>query len=315
MSTRPTVFIDGEAGTTGLEIHRRLADRTDIEIVSLPADSRKDPAARRRALNEVDLAILCLPDDASREAAAMAAGGRTRLLDASTAYRVDPDWVYGFAEMAPGQAERIAAATRVSNPGCYPTGGIALLRPLVGAGVLGADYPVSVHATSGYSGGGKKLIESYESNPPGADASPLRYYGLNLEHKHVPELEVHGQLAHRPIFLPSVGNWRQGMLVAVPLHLRALARPVSGTDLHGILADYYEGQKLVRVMPLELASKTSLAHLDPEALNGTDMLELFVFAHPAHGQVTLVARLDNLGKGASGAAVQNMDLMLGLNRD
>ena len=200
MTTRPTVFIDGEAGTTGLEIHRRLAGRGDIEIVSLPADSRKDPEARRRALNEVDLAILCLPDDASREAAAMAAGGRTRLLDASTAYRVDPDWVYGFAEMAPGHADRIAAAQRVSNPGCYPTGGIALIRPLVEAGVLGPDYPVSVHATSGYSGGGKKLIESYEATPPAADASPLRYYGLNLEHKHVPELQVHGRLAHRPIF-------------------------------------------------------------------------------------------------------------------
>ena len=313
MTNRPTVFIDGEAGTTGLEIHRRLAGRNDIEIVSLPADSRKDPEARRRALNEVDLAILCLPDDASREAAAMAAGGRTRLLDASTAYRVDPDWVYGFAEMAPGQADRIAAARRVSNPGCYPTGGIALIRPLVEAGVLGPDYPVSVHATSGYSGGGKKLIESYEATPPAADASPLRYYGLNLDHKHVPELHVHGRLAHRPIFLPSVGDWRQGMLVAVPLHLRALARPVSGGDLHDILADYYQGQKLVRVMPLELSSKTSLSHLDPEELNGTDMLELFVFAHPAHGQATLVARLDNLGKGASGAAVQNMDLMLGLN--
>ena len=315
MTTRPTVFIDGEAGTTGLEIHRRLAGRGDIEIVSLPADSRKDPEARRRALNEVDLAILCLPDDASREAAAMAAGGRTRLLDASTAYRVDPDWVYGFAELAPGHADRIAAAKRVSNPGCYPTGGIALIRPLVEAGVLGSDYPVSIHATSGYSGGGKKLIESYEAKPPAADASPLRYYGLNLEHKHVPELQVHGLLAHRPIFLPSVGDWRQGMLVAVPLHLRALARPVSGADLHGILADYYQGQKLVRVMPLELSGKTSLSHLDPETLNGTDLLELFVFAHPAHGQATLVARLDNLGKGASGAAVQNMDLMLGLARD
>jgi N-acetyl-gamma-glutamyl-phosphate reductase len=312
--TRPTIFIDGEAGTTGLEIHRRLADRADIEIVSLPADSRKDPAARRRALNEVDLAILCLPDDASREAAAMAAGGRTRLLDASTAYRTDPDWVYGFAELAPGHAERIAAAKRVSNPGCYPTGGIALLRPLVEAGVLGGDYPVSVHASSGYSGGGKKLIEAYESNPPGADASALRFYGLNLEHKHVPELQVHSRLAHRPIFLPSVGGWRQGMLVAVPLHLRALAKPVTGADLHAILDDYYRGQKLVRVLPLEASGKASLAHLDIEVLNGTDMLELFVFANPAHGQATLVARLDNLGKGASGAAVQNMDLMLGLGR-
>ncbi|GGF37912.1 N-acetyl-gamma-glutamyl-phosphate reductase [Aliidongia dinghuensis] len=314
MTTRPTVFIDGEAGTTGLEIHRRLAGRTDIEIVSLPADSRKDPAARRRVLNEVDLAILCLPDDASREAAAMAEGGPTRLLDASTAFRTHPDWVYGFAELAPGHAERIAAAKRVSNPGCYPTGGIALLRPLVEAQVLGDDYPVSVHATSGYSGGGKKLIESYESNPPGEDASALRYYGLNLEHKHVPELQVHSRLAHRPIFLPSVGAWRQGMLVAIPLHLRALAKPVAGPDLHRILDDYYRGQRLVRVLPYVETSKGSLGHLDIEVLNGTDMLELFVFAHPGHGQATLVARLDNLGKGASGAAVQNMDLMLGLAR-
>jgi len=201
----------------------------------------------------------------------------------------------------------------VSNPGCYPTGGIALLRPLVEAGVLGRDYPVSVHAVSGYSGGGKKLIESYESDPPGADASALRFYGLNLEHKHVPELQVHSGLTHRPIFLPSVGNWRQGMLVAVPLHLRTLARPVSGADLHGILDDYYRGQALVRVMPYEQSAKTSLSHLDVEVLNGTDLLELFVFGHPSHGQATLVARLDNLGKGASGAAVQNMGLMLGLD--
>jgi N-acetyl-gamma-glutamyl-phosphate reductase len=306
----PIVFIDGEAGTTGLEIRRRLAAVQGVAVSSIAADRRKDETARLAMMREADLVVLCLPDDAAKEAVELLGSlgpEAPKVIDASSAHRVAEGWVYGFPELDAGQTNAIQAAKRVTNPGCYATGAIALIRPLVDAGMVPADYPVTVNAVSGYSGGGRTMIEAYEAGT----APAFELYGLGLEHKHMAEMQVYSLLKRRPIFVPSVGNFRQGMLVSVPLHLDTLPGKPKARDLEAALARHFAGARLVKVVPADDASAKG-GRLDALALNDTDVLELRVFANEKYAQAVLVARLDNLGKGASGAAVQNIGLMLGV---
>jgi N-acetyl-gamma-glutamyl-phosphate reductase len=301
------VFVDGGAGTTGIEIVERLSGRADVALSLLPDDKRKDAAARADALAACDIAILCLPDEAAKEAVALAADLPTRFIDASTAHRVDPAWTYGFAELEPDRAEALRSARFVSNPGCYPTGFLALVRPLLRAGLLPAETPLSVNAASGYSGGGKAMIADYES---GTIDSAFRNYGLTLAHKHVPEMKVQAGLSLGPIFAPAVARTYRGMLVEVPLHLAQFATGTTVSQVRAAIGDAYAGSALVSVASAE--ETAAIGGLAIERLAGTDRLELFVFGNEATGQLRLVAALDNLGKGASGAAVQNLNLMAGL---
>jgi N-acetyl-gamma-glutamyl-phosphate reductase len=305
------VFIDGEAGTTGLQIRERLEGRRSIQLLSIDPDRRKDLSARQEMLNAADAVILCLPDDAAREAVSLIENKRTKVIDASTAHRTAEGWAYGFPEMHKGQRKLIKESARVSNPGCYPTGAIALIRPLVSAGLLPNDWPVSINAVSGYSGGGKPMIAEFEDEgAPGYTKVPYRLYALGLGHKHVPEMQIHGGLLLRPIFTPAVGRYRQGMIVEVPLHLTQLPGEPALNDLYDIYAKAYRGEAFVTVASMSEAK--AMTTLDPEGLNGTNQMKLFVFGSQETGQARLVALLDNLGKGASGAAVQNLNLMLGL---
>jgi N-acetyl-gamma-glutamyl-phosphate reductase len=306
------VFIDGEAGTTGLQIRTRLAGRRDLQVLSIDADRRKDAGARAERLNAADVVILCLPDDAAREAVNLIENPAVKVIDASTAHRIVPDWTFGFPEMAPGQRAAVAAASRISNPGCYSTGAIALLAPLVRADLVPADWPVTINAVSGYTGGGKAMIAEFEDEGGATyTRAPYRIYATGLEHKHVPEIQRHAGLSHRPLFTPAVGRYAQGMIVEVPLQLWALPGAPTPGDLHAVLAGAYAGERFVEVVSPDAA--TAIKTLDPEGLNGTNRMRLFVFGNVANGQARLVALLDNLGKGASGAAVQNLNLALGLD--
>ncbi len=312
-----TVFVDGQEGTTGLRIHEYLARRPEIEVLTIAPERRKDAAERARLLNAADVAFLCLPDAAAREAVALVTNPRTCLIDASTAHRTAPGWVFGLPELAPGQREALRSATRIANPGCHATAFILLLRPLVDAGLVPADAAISATSITGYSGGGKSMIEQYRRDgSPGGGSFDVRLqsprpYALTLVHKHVPEMRVHTGLTRSPIFSPVVGNFYKGLAVTVPLHLSQLGPGASADAVHAALAAHYAGERFVQVKPLRDAATLAAGFFDLQACNDSNRVEIFVFANDT--QVLLAARLDNLGKGASGAAVQCMNLRLGLD--
>lgn len=316
------VFIDGEAGTTGLQIRDRLRNRADLAQISIDPAHRKDPAARADALNRADAVILCLPDEAAKEAISLITQDNVRVIDTSTAHRIARDWTYGFAEMERGQRNAIAKSSRVANPGCFAIGAIALLRPIIKAGLLPPEFPVVINALSGYTGGGKALIAEFErTTSPTGTRDAFRIYGLSLAHKHVPEIQTYSELAHPPVFVPSVGRYAQGMVLEIPLHLWALPSTTTSTNLRDTLADAYKDsqfldvaseEEAVSLQKVRMNANGYVAALDPESLNGTNRMRIFVFSNKEQQQVRLIAVLDNLGKGAAGAAVQNLNLMLGL---
>ncbi|MEO0837805.1 MAG: N-acetyl-gamma-glutamyl-phosphate reductase [Cyanobacteria bacterium J06643_5] len=314
---KPKVFIDGAEGTTGLQIHSRLNERNDIEIVTIPPEKRKDAQARSHFINSSNVAILCLPDEAAREAVSFVTNPEVKILDASSAHRVASGWVYGFPELEEKRREEIRNAKRVSNPGCYPTGFLACMRPLVAAGIIPKDFSATINAISGYSGGGRKLMEEHQTiSKEQSNNYAYGVYGLTFGHKHVKEMHQHSGLQSPPLFVPAVGNFEKGMLVQIPLPLHSLQNPPSGKLIHKTLEEYYQNEKYVSLGSInDDSSLRKGKFLDTQAANNTNFVQLFVFANDKTKEALLVARLDNLGKGASGAAVQNLNIMLGLDED
>ncbi|MDC5579583.1 N-acetyl-gamma-glutamyl-phosphate reductase [Acinetobacter baumannii] len=309
---KPVVFIDGEAGTTGLQIHNLLSGRNDIELISLPENERRNLVKRSEIINDCNIAILCLPDDAAMEAVSFIQNTGVRILDASSAHRTAKSWVYGLPELEKGHIEKISLASRVSNPGCYPTGAILMLRPLILKGILPPHYPINIHATSGYSGSGKALINAYEDpNSTNYTTIPFCSYGLNLNHKHLPEIQSQSLLDFSPIFSPNYGNYRQGIILNIPIHLRLLPDTVTPQQVRDVLTKYYEGSRFIKVMNVQGVENTNQLH--PEYLNNTNELHIYVFSNENNDQILLSAVYDNLGKGAARAAVQNLNLMLNVN--
>jgi len=306
------VFVDGNAGTTGLQIGERLSRRNDVEVLSIKRELRKDIDERRRLINEADVVFLCLPDDAARESASLVTNPNTVVIDASTAHRTLPDWTYGLPELSTLQRRHIAESKRIAVPGCHATGFVLLVRPLVDAGLIGPDYPVTCHSITGYSGGGHKLIDAYHAGSgAGTGMEAARHYALGLQHKHLPEMRLHAGLQRTPLFTPIIGNFERGMAVAVPLHLETLAKKTDLAGLHHVYAERYGESRFVQVMPLGETSMPEGGYFDPTACNGTNRAEIFVFGNTE--QALLICRLDNLGKGASGAALQCMNIVLGLD--
>lgn len=305
------IFVDGQEGTTGLKINERLETRSDIEILKIDPDKRKDVKERSKLLNEADIAFLCLPDDAAKESVSLIENNKTKVIDASTAHRINPDWAYGFPELSREHREKIRNSSRVAVPGCYATGFIALVYPLIKKGMISDDYPVTCHAISGYSGGGKKLIEKYENPVNSKLLEDPKMYALGLTHKHIPEMRSISGLKYPPIFSPVVSGYFKGMNVALPLYPRLMAKPFTLKDIHSFFEEYYKEERFIKVMPFEAESNLDSGFLNATGCNGTNRLELYVFGNDS--QIMLVSKLDNLGKGASGAAVQNMNIMLGLD--
>lgn len=305
-----TVFIDGQEGTTGLKIKDRLKSRKDLTLLEIPNEQRKDLTVKSRFLNDADLVILCLPDAAARESVQLITNPLTKVIDASTAFRTSPDWAYGMPELKKEQRNLLSEATRISNPGCHATGFILTLYPLIQSGIVPPDYPLSCHSLTGYSGGGKKLINLYQ-NPQGKDLSGPRHYALTLNHKHIPEMQKHTGLSNPPLFLPVVGNFYAGMIVSIPLFTHLLKKSVTARDLHEIYSSYYESEPFIRVMSADPEESLDEGFLSPVSCNGTNMLQLFAFGKES--QMVVMSRFDNLGKGASGAAVQNMNIAMGVD--
>lgn len=306
-----TVFVDGQEGTTGLQINERLAGHAGIEVIKISLEDRKNIEKRKELLNQADVAFLCLPDTAAKESVSLVSNNRTRIIDASTAHRINPAWAYGLPELNPANRARIKSSNRVAVPGCYATCFVALMHPLISKGIVQNDYPVSCHAVSGYSGGGKKLIGVYEAAEKDADLESPRFYALGLTHKHLPEMTVISGLKEKPLFTPIVSNYYKGMSLAVPLYSKLLPKKLSAEDFHEALSEHYNGERFVKVMPFNSESNLDKGFFGATKCNGTNMLELYVFGDSE--QIVLMARLDNLGKGSSGAAVQNMNIMLGFD--
>ncbi|MDL2301621.1 N-acetyl-gamma-glutamyl-phosphate reductase [Lachnospiraceae bacterium OttesenSCG-928-D06] len=304
------IYVDGQEGTTGLEIHERLSKRTDVEILKIEPEKRKDLTERKALLNEADVVFLCLPDDAARESVSLIENQSTKVIDGSTAHRVSENWVYGIPELSTEQREKIQQAKRVSNPGCFATGFNMIVYPLVKEGILPKDHLVSCHAVTGYSGGGRRLIETYNNEENKEALSSPCFYALGLHHKHIPEMQKQSGLTYPPIFTPILGNYYRGMTVAIPLHTRQLQKKMTASSMQKFYADYYQGQNFAKVMPFGIEENLPWNYLDAQGCNNTNKIEFFITGHEE--QILLCARLDNLGKGASGAAIQNMNIMLGV---